>query len=106
MYRYNRKGFLEDDDSSDDSIFIVDPGWDDYCLQELKLNRPALVDIKVDRALKDTMVISVPNPTNNGVMMHTIKVEYEWKPSRFGTCLVFSYDDMQCPKSVVTALRK
>ncbi|GKA40518.1 hypothetical protein Tco_0733111 [Tanacetum coccineum] len=40
MYRYSRKGFLEDDDSSDDSIFIVDPGWDDYCLQELKLNRP------------------------------------------------------------------
>ncbi|GJU52434.1 gamma-tubulin complex component 2 [Tanacetum coccineum] len=34
------KRFLEDDDSSDDSIFIVDPGWDDYCLQELKLNRP------------------------------------------------------------------
>nr|GFD41170.1 hypothetical protein [Tanacetum cinerariifolium] len=40
-YRYNRKGFLEDDDArSDDSIFIVDPGWDDYCLQALKLNRP------------------------------------------------------------------
>ncbi|GKB09100.1 hypothetical protein Tco_0837412 [Tanacetum coccineum] len=31
---------LEDDESSDDSILIVDPGWDDYCLQELKLNRP------------------------------------------------------------------
>ncbi|GJZ69932.1 hypothetical protein Tco_0633482 [Tanacetum coccineum] len=40
MYRYNRKGFLEDDNSSDDSFFIVDPGWDDYCLQELKMNRP------------------------------------------------------------------
>nr|GFA75583.1 heme peroxidase [Tanacetum cinerariifolium] len=40
-YRYNRKGFLEDDDArSDDSIFIVDPGWDDYCLQASKLNRP------------------------------------------------------------------
>ncbi|GJT93549.1 hypothetical protein Tco_1082394, partial [Tanacetum coccineum] len=39
-YCYNRKGFLEDDESSDDSILIVDPGWDDYCLQELKLNRP------------------------------------------------------------------
>ncbi|GKB29424.1 Orf y [Tanacetum coccineum] len=39
-YHYNRKGFLEDDESSDDSILIVDPGWDDYCLQELKLNRP------------------------------------------------------------------
>ncbi|GJW17449.1 RNA-directed DNA polymerase, eukaryota, reverse transcriptase zinc-binding domain protein [Tanacetum coccineum] len=39
-YHYNRKGFLEDDESSDDSILIMDPGWDDYCLQELKLNRP------------------------------------------------------------------
>ncbi|GJY28121.1 Orf y [Tanacetum coccineum] len=42
-YRYNRKGFLEDDKSSDDSILIVDPGWDDYCLQTLKLNRPVLL---------------------------------------------------------------
>ncbi|GJT89452.1 hypothetical protein Tco_1071169 [Tanacetum coccineum] len=42
-YHYNRKGFLEDDESSDDSILIVDPGWDDYCLQELKLNRPVLL---------------------------------------------------------------
>ncbi|GJW39149.1 Orf y [Tanacetum coccineum] len=39
-YRYNRKGFLEDDESSDDSIFIVDPGWDDYSLQAIKSNRP------------------------------------------------------------------
>ncbi|GKE57560.1 hypothetical protein Tco_1496745 [Tanacetum coccineum] len=31
-YRYNRKGFLKDDESSDDSILIVDSGWDDYCL--------------------------------------------------------------------------
>ncbi|GKD13987.1 hypothetical protein Tco_1198394 [Tanacetum coccineum] len=37
--RYNRKGFLEDDDNSYDSIFIVNLGWDDYCMQELKLNR-------------------------------------------------------------------
>nr|GEZ26576.1 ORFIII-like polyprotein [Tanacetum cinerariifolium] len=36
-YRYNRKGFLEDDDACrDDSIFIVDPGWDDYCLQMIR----------------------------------------------------------------------
>nr|GEW37475.1 reverse transcriptase domain-containing protein [Tanacetum cinerariifolium] len=40
MYRYNRKGFLEYDDSSDDSISIVDLGWDDYYLSELKLNHP------------------------------------------------------------------
>ncbi|GKE31989.1 hypothetical protein Tco_1451311, partial [Tanacetum coccineum] len=39
-YRYNRKGFLEDDERSDDSIFIVDPGWDDYSLQTIKSNHP------------------------------------------------------------------
>ncbi|GKD16428.1 hypothetical protein Tco_1205586 [Tanacetum coccineum] len=50
MYHYNRKGFLEDDDCSDDSIFIVDLGWDDYCLQELKLNRPVLLCPEARRA--------------------------------------------------------
>ncbi|GKA03294.1 hypothetical protein Tco_0676075 [Tanacetum coccineum] len=50
MYRYNRKGFLEDDDNSDDSIFIVDPRWDDYYLQELKLNRPVPLCPKAPRA--------------------------------------------------------
>ncbi|GKC19027.1 Orf y [Tanacetum coccineum] len=49
-YRYNRKGFLEDDESSDDSILIVDPGWDDYCLQALKSNRPVLLCPEARRA--------------------------------------------------------
>ncbi|GKD72023.1 hypothetical protein Tco_1326113 [Tanacetum coccineum] len=49
-YHYNRKGFLEDDDSSDDSIFIMDLGWDDYCLQELKLNRPVPLCYEARRA--------------------------------------------------------
>ncbi|GKA41798.1 ORFIII-like polyprotein, partial [Tanacetum coccineum] len=43
-YRYNRKGFLEDDERNDDSIFIVDPGWDDYSLQAIKSNRPIYSD--------------------------------------------------------------
>ncbi|GJV09986.1 cytochrome b5 [Tanacetum coccineum] len=47
----------------------------------------ALVDIRADRALKDTMV------------------EYEWKPSRYGTCLVFGHDDAQCPKRVIVDMR-
>ncbi|GKG42795.1 hypothetical protein Tco_0477093, partial [Tanacetum coccineum] len=42
-YRYNRKRFLEDDEGNDDSIFIVDPGWDDYSLQTIKSNRPILL---------------------------------------------------------------
>ncbi|GKD24928.1 hypothetical protein Tco_1231142, partial [Tanacetum coccineum] len=49
-YRHNRKGFLEDDESSDDSIFIVDPGWDDYSLQAIKSNRPVPLCPKARRA--------------------------------------------------------
>ncbi|GJU89006.1 hypothetical protein Tco_1301429 [Tanacetum coccineum] len=33
----------------------------------------ALVDIRVDRAIKDSMVISILNLIGNGVTMHTIK---------------------------------
>ncbi|GJY05207.1 hypothetical protein Tco_0371147 [Tanacetum coccineum] len=51
-------------------------------------------DIRADQALKNIMVISVPNLIRNGVTMHTINVEYEWKPSRCGTHLVFGHDDM------------
>ncbi|GKB02251.1 hypothetical protein Tco_0830340, partial [Tanacetum coccineum] len=49
-YRYNRKGFLEADESNDDSIFIVDPGWDDYSLQAIKSNRPVLLCPEARRA--------------------------------------------------------
>nr|GEW34314.1 hypothetical protein [Tanacetum cinerariifolium]GEX50334.1 hypothetical protein [Tanacetum cinerariifolium] len=41
----------------------------------------------VMRALKDIMVISVLKLFGNGVTRLTIKVEYEWKPPRCGTCL-------------------
>ncbi|GJV92511.1 hypothetical protein Tco_1540324 [Tanacetum coccineum] len=38
----------------------------------------------------------------NGFMMHTLKVVYEWKPPRCGTCLVFGHDDVLCPKRAIT----
>ncbi|GKF15838.1 hypothetical protein Tco_0057300, partial [Tanacetum coccineum] len=49
-YRYNRKGFLEDDERNDDSIFIVDPGWDDYSLQAIKSNHPVSLCPEARRA--------------------------------------------------------
>nr|GEW70818.1 hypothetical protein [Tanacetum cinerariifolium] len=65
----------------------------------------ALVDIRADRALKDTMVILVSNRVGNGVTMHNIKVEYEWKPLRCVTYLVHGHDDVQCPNGVIVDLR-
>ncbi|GJY36425.1 hypothetical protein Tco_0421803 [Tanacetum coccineum] len=45
---------LEDNASDDDLIFIVDPGWDDYCLKALKLNRPEMKDTHRQGRLMDS----------------------------------------------------
>ncbi|GKA74780.1 Orf y [Tanacetum coccineum] len=56
-YRYHRKRFLEDDESSDDSIFIVDPGWDDYSLQAIKSNRPVPLCPEARRARMEYAIV-------------------------------------------------
>lgn len=58
----------------------------------------ALIDIRADRALKDTLVIVIPNVDGTGTTLHKVRVEYEWKPPRCGTCMVFGHADDQCPK--------
>ncbi|GJT07457.1 hypothetical protein Tco_0841919 [Tanacetum coccineum] len=65
-----------------------------------------LVDIRDNRVLKETTVISVPNLDGNCATFHTFKVKCEWKPPMCGTCLVFSHNDEQCPKRVIIDLRK
>ncbi|GJR42210.1 hypothetical protein Tco_1310313 [Tanacetum coccineum] len=60
----------------------------------------ALIDIKSDRPLKDTMVIPIPFVKGSGSYVYTIKVEYEWKLLRCGTYSVFSHDDIYCPKNI------
>ncbi|GJZ05447.1 hypothetical protein Tco_0538722 [Tanacetum coccineum] len=65
----------------------------------------ALIDLRADRVLKDTLVIYVPRLDGNGFMMHIDRVEYDWKPLRCGTCLVFGHDDVLCPTRVITELK-
>nr|GEU38861.1 putative ribonuclease H protein At1g65750 family [Tanacetum cinerariifolium] len=59
----------------------------------------ALVDIQADRALKDRMVISVPNPDSNGVTMHTIKGVPTPHVGKHGTRGNHSLRKEQVPKS-------
>nr|GFA42436.1 hypothetical protein [Tanacetum cinerariifolium] len=58
----------------------------------------ALIDIKANCTLKDTMMIAIPFVNGLDSYLHTIKVKYEWKLPRCDTCSVFGYDDIQCPK--------
>lgn len=61
----------------------------------------ALIDIMTDRELKEVMVIVIPNVEDDGEVLHTVSVEYEWKPPRCDVCMIFGYDNMLCPKRVV-----
>lgn len=63
----------------------------------------ALIDVRADRVPKDTMVVSVPFVEGVGYSLHTVRVEYEWKPPRCNTCTVFGHAADQCPKRVPVA---
>nr|GEU48788.1 reverse transcriptase domain-containing protein [Tanacetum cinerariifolium] len=41
-----------------------------------------LIEIRTDREIKDTMVISIPSVEGNGEVLHAVRIEYEWKPPR------------------------
>ncbi|GJY55545.1 reverse transcriptase domain-containing protein [Tanacetum coccineum] len=66
----------------------------------------ALIDIRADRELKEDMVIDIPNVEDGGEVLHTVRVEYEWKPPRCDVCMVFGRDDMLCPKRSVKKTKK
>ncbi|GJX69537.1 hypothetical protein Tco_0305264 [Tanacetum coccineum] len=50
-----------------------------------------LIDIRVDQELKDNMIIVIPNLEGNGYVLHTVWVEYEWKPPRCKVCKVLKF---------------
>ena len=60
-----------------------------------------MIDICADIELKDTLVVDVPKIESDGYILHTIHVEYEWKPSRCPTCKLFDHSLDQCPKKTV-----
>ncbi|GKE80398.1 reverse transcriptase domain-containing protein [Tanacetum coccineum] len=65
-----------------------------------------LIDNRVDQDLKEGMVIVIPNVEDDGEVLHTVRVKYEWEPPRCGVCMVFGHDDMLCPKQAVEKPKK
>ncbi|GJW04267.1 hypothetical protein Tco_1563123 [Tanacetum coccineum] len=65
-----------------------------------------LIDIRADLELKEDMIIDIPNVEDDGEVLHTMRVKYEWEPPRCGVCMVFRHDDMICPKRAVEKPKK
>ncbi|GJY49536.1 probable methyltransferase PMT28 isoform X1 [Tanacetum coccineum] len=58
----------------------------------------ALIEISADVILKEDLVIVIPIRKDKGYSLATIHIEYEWRPPRCSTCLIFDHMDDKCPK--------
>nr|GEX57290.1 hypothetical protein [Tanacetum cinerariifolium] len=81
------------------------PMWLDAYTSDMCLNSwgrsayaRALIEILAYDVLKDDLVIAIPVGKDKGHSLATIQIEYEWRPPRCSTCLIFDHTDFKCPK--------
>ncbi|GKA63536.1 probable methyltransferase PMT28 isoform X1 [Tanacetum coccineum] len=58
----------------------------------------ALIEVSAEDSPKEDLVIAIPRGKDKGHSLATIRIEYEWKPPRCPTCLIFDHTDDRCPK--------
>nr|GEX30331.1 hypothetical protein [Tanacetum cinerariifolium] len=66
----------------------------------------AMIELRANVELKDTIMVVVLKLTSEGFSMCTIRIEYEWKPPRCSTCKVFGHNLDDCPKRIVSYVLK
>ncbi|GJX41098.1 hypothetical protein Tco_0256088 [Tanacetum coccineum] len=65
-------------------------GWSSYAR--------IFIEINACKDFSDNLVMVVPNIEVTGYTKETIRVEYEWKPPRCSTYLLFGHSGDVCPK--------
>nr|GEY35233.1 hypothetical protein [Tanacetum cinerariifolium] len=56
-----------------------------------------LIEVLAENDLKDELVVAILVGKDRGHTLATISIEYEWKPPRCSTCLVFAHTSDKCP---------
>nr|GFB39603.1 hypothetical protein [Tanacetum cinerariifolium] len=65
-----------------------------------------MIELRVDVELKDNIVVAMPKITRDGHYTCNVHVEYEWKPPRCPSCMVFGYIHKECPKNTGAGEKK
>nr|GEW24221.1 hypothetical protein [Tanacetum cinerariifolium] len=67
---------------------IIDSYTSYMCLQSWGRSSyaRAMIELQADVELKDTIVVAMPKPTEEGFYTCNVHVEYEWKPPRCACC--------------------
>ncbi|GJU58345.1 retrotransposon protein, putative, ty1-copia subclass [Tanacetum coccineum] len=91
----------------------VDTGCDVNIMIEDVCNVPvlasyarAMLELRADVELKDTIMVVVPKFVGEGYHMKTIRVRYEWTPPRCSNCKVFGHVLDEFPKQPVSDVLK
>ncbi|GKE69755.1 zinc knuckle CX2CX4HX4C containing protein, partial [Tanacetum coccineum] len=61
-----------------------------------------LIKVNSEADLVEVVTIGIPSLTREDFTKESIRVEYEWRPSRCDTCKIFGHVQDQCPKRVVS----
>nr|GEW04315.1 hypothetical protein [Tanacetum cinerariifolium] len=59
-----------------------------------------LIEVNSEADLMEVVTIGIPSLTGEDFTKESIHVEYEWKPPRCDTCMIFGHVQDQCPKRV------
>ncbi|GJZ71800.1 hypothetical protein Tco_0635651 [Tanacetum coccineum] len=66
----------------------------------------AMIELRADVELKDTIVMAMLKLVGEGFHTCTIHVKYEWKPPRIAYCKVFGHVRDECPKNIGSGVAK
>ncbi|GJR42217.1 retrotransposon protein, putative, ty1-copia subclass [Tanacetum coccineum] len=90
------------------TLLMLDSYTSNMCIQSWGRSSyaRALIEIRDDVKLKDTIVVAMPKLIGEGFYTCTVRVEYEWKPSRCACCMVFGHIQKECPKNPGLSLAK
>nr|GFB50512.1 hypothetical protein [Tanacetum cinerariifolium] len=91
-----------------DISFMLDSYTSDMCM--LSWGRSsyaiAMLELRADVKLKDTIMVAMPKLVGEGFYMRTIHAKYEWKPPKCSSCKVFSHALDEFPKKIVSDVMK
>nr|GEX26760.1 hypothetical protein [Tanacetum cinerariifolium] len=81
---------------------MLDLYTSDKCMQSWGRSSYArsMIELLADVELKVTTVVAMPKLIGEWFYTYTVRVEYEWKPSRCACCKVFGYVQDECPKNI------
>ncbi|GKB74125.1 RNA-directed DNA polymerase, eukaryota [Tanacetum coccineum] len=66
----------------------------------------AMIELRANVELKDTIVVAMPKLVEDGFYLCTIHVEYEWKPPKCSSCKIFGHVLDECLKNLSSDVAK